>query len=62
MIKQDHWSTWGKEDLTAFAHKLARDLPLPKTECTHWWQHTVYGSSDPKRNGTWCQVCGKKLH
>lgn len=30
-------------------------------ECSHWARHTVYGSDDPKRNGTWCQVCGEKL-
>ena len=30
----------------------------PKTPCSHPFRHTVYGASDPKRNGTTCVACG----
>ena len=33
----------------------------PRPPCSHSWRHTVYGASDPKRNGTTCVLCGEKI-
>lgn len=50
---------WGRPvDAEEWARANLSGLSRP---CTHAWRHTVYGADDRERNGTWCQLCGKRL-
>lgn len=52
-----HWDR-APVDAEEWARKQLKGIGGP---CTHSWRHTVYGAEDLERNGTWCQMCGKRL-
>jgi hypothetical protein len=43
------------------AERVGWFLGAEPRPCSHMIRHTVYGSSDQERNGTWCTICGKAL-
>lgn len=53
-------SFWERYRLAQRRRALMRDPQPSKEPCSHPFVHTVYGSADPKRNGTTCVICGEK--